>query len=227
MASQASSFLRSRDESSGFSFERSSTEPLVVGIGDVEEQRLGSAGKEQLVGILLDGGLIHPAPVERLVGRPGVFPVRCGSRLTPSSSCGTRQAGGGHGGGGDVETDDRMLEDLSARDRARPGGDKGHADAAFAEHAFLAAHGQVDASRPRDCVVLARVDRGQRRAVVAEEEDQRVFLFAHRAELSRMRPTPSSMAAIRARAERRSFGRCSGAFEMHGSGHSSGVCGAM
>ena len=47
---------------------------FVFGIGDVEEQRPGvAAGEDELVRELLDGGLVHPPPVERVVRRGMVF----------------------------------------------------------------------------------------------------------------------------------------------------------
>ena len=85
-----------------------------------------------------------------------------------------RLAGERDGGGRDVEADHRVLEDLTARNSTRPCGHEGHADAAFADHAFLTEQGQVE---------RAVAFPSERRAVVAEEKDERVFRLARFLEL--------------------------------------------
>ena len=61
-----------------------------------------------------------------------------------------------------------MLEDLARRDFPRPRGEERHAQAAVGEHALFAGEREVERAVPRAVF--------ERRAVVADEDDERVAL---------------------------------------------------
>ena len=85
-----------------------------------------------------------------------------------------RGTGGGEGGGENVERDDGLRVGASGGDTGGPGDEKGDADAAFEDVAFLSAkrgiHGGVGAAL------------GHRPAVIGDEKNERTFALAGRVE---------------------------------------------
>lgn len=126
-----------------------------------------------------NGALRHPAPVERFVRRCFVFAGEMREEIHAIELAGLhgqiRDRGRRRG---DIERTHGMLINLTARDRAGPGDEKGCGHAAFGQHAFFAVQRGIQAAIPATGIALERridlVDL-QRSAVVADEEDERLL----------------------------------------------------
>ena len=89
--------------------------------------------------------------------------------------------------GQDIQSDDRLLVDLAGREFAGPTDEKRDPNAPFERLGFVAAQGSIHAG------VIGRERFVARAAVVAEKEDQRVFVASRFcADASMTRPMPSS-----------------------------------